>query len=143
MKNSMPEEQQDVNLQTVDNVRKKTRKAFVRNRIVDSDSESTNSDVEPISHVQFGMDVEPNSDVDSTVPELSAKIGVCRKPTIRMRWQEEEITTLKREFAKFLKSDCLPLWSDIDELKSKYPAFKSRTHAQIKARFVHVKKSGR
>lgn len=110
---------------------------FVRNRIIQSDSESPDSTVEPDS---------PDSETDAQTTADSSTIDqapVSRKVGLRVKWTEDELSIMKRQFARYIKGDGLPLSNDIEKLKECHSIFKNRSNAKIKARFVHLKKTGR
>jgi hypothetical protein len=66
-----------------------------------------------------------------------------RRMKTHTRWLQEELDTIRCQFAKFLTGTALPGWKDIDKLKNDYaPLFGTRQREQIKARFVHMKKTG-
>jgi hypothetical protein len=102
--------------------------AFRRNRIVSSDSDSGETDVE-----SQGADVA----------RKSTSVNRSRCLVSRKKWSDEELQILETEFARFVTSDASPRWSDIEQVKKKFPCFESRTKEMIKARFIHLKRTGR
>lgn len=111
--------------QKLPTIRQSKSKAFVRNRIISSEES------------------EDVSDGDGDGGQNSLVSGGRRQLVSKRKWSYEELRLLKSEFASFLKTDALPGWSDIDQLKRQFPCFCDRSKETIKARFVHFKKTGR
>lgn len=108
---------------------------FTQNGVID-DSET--SDIEPDSDCD--STVEPDDDIDRTT---TSDAHFKRSFSMRVKWSQKELDALKKVFAKFLHGPKLPGWNDIDKLIDRHSFFSNRTKKQIKARFVHLKKTGR
>lgn len=104
-------------------------------RVIDSEN-----DDEELEEHATSVHPDINSETDEIMNGL---LGKPRKSEARRKWSEEELYVLKNSFSKFLVGPNLPVWSDIIKLKQQYPVLGKRTKEQIKARFVHLKGTGR
>jgi hypothetical protein len=101
------------------------------------------NDVEP-------DDVEPDDDDDQYDPSTPnnkkfAVLSVSRTntaPKSREKWNDEEMMALRSAFHDFLGVNKYPGWKDIIDAQQVFPVLKSRSKEIIKARFVHLKKTG-
>lgn len=100
---------------------KKRNIHFRPNRIISSDSDS--------------------SDTEPTLPQT--KVCARKSQSVREKWTGDQIDALRAAFSDFLYNDKLPLWADILEAQKLFPVLASRSKEKVKARFVHLKKTNR
>ena len=117
-----------------------SKKHFRSNNIIENDSESgteepTTTERNLKSH--FTLDDQlMDSSISSSPPKQ-------RRLKTHTKWALEELDIIRAEFSSFMNGKKLPGWKEIDKLKSDHaPLFDSRAREQIKARFVHMKKTG-
>lgn len=78
-------------------------------------------------------------EVDDAESDDAMSNAIQRKLSVRRKWSEEELAALKW----LIKSYSVPGYTEIAEAKRRYPVLESRSRETIKARIVHLMKTGR
>ena len=84
-------------------------------------------------------DEEESSSEDETVNKHENIVKSSRRnSTVRIRWTQSELHTLKSYFEPDIKKKKLPSFEKIRGLQEQCSVLKHRTPAQIKSRFSHL-----
>ena len=77
-------------------------------------------------------------EVDKLVNNAPNKSALKKKKTIRLKWSDEELRSLKDGFHKQIMNRKIPKYPEVKKFLQSYPILAKRSLAQIKSRIQQI-----